>query len=177
MTFRRGFITIVTIGMFAHASGAVAQTAPNESARLFVTGALRPPGADRNPACHVAREYVEFTNAGQPDKIGQLFADNAIYFGAREDAVEGAEKIRTFYAGLLSRAKPHIQITSLVPAGPHDCYLGLQGTTVNSGQKPLAAIDQFTLDAVGKISRLYTYYRPETFKALNAAATAPPSKN
>ena len=89
----------------------------------------RPAGSDSNLACRAARRYVELTDSGQYDKVGTLFANDAIYFGPNEEAMQGAAKIGAFYTIFLSHAKPHVQMASMVPAGPHDCFIELQGTT------------------------------------------------
>jgi hypothetical protein len=149
---------------------ASAQTAANGPGTLFAPGALRPTGGDSNLACRAARRYVELTDSGQYDKVGTLFADDAIYFGPNEEAMQGAAKIGAFYTIFLSHAKPHVQMASLVPAGPHDCFIELQGMTANFLQKTPGAIDRFTTDKSGKVTRLYIYFRPDTVRALGPAA-------
>lgn len=170
MLCRTGLVALAAAAALACAAVSSAQTAPDGSGGQFATGALKPVGGGNNPACRAARRYVELSDTGQYDKIGTLFADNAIYFGPNEEAMLGAGKIGAFYTVFLSHAKPHVQVASLVPAGPHDCFIELQGTTANFVQKTPGAIDRFTTDETGKVSRLYIYFRPDTARALGPAA-------
>ncbi len=149
---------------------ALAQTAPNGSDARFIAGALRPAGGDSNAACRAAQRYVELSDTGQYDKVGTLFADDATYFGPNEEVMQGGAKIGAFYAVFLANAKPNVQMASMVPAGPHDCFIELQGTSANHVQKTPGAIDRFTTNDAGKVSRLYIWFRPDTARALGPAA-------
>ncbi len=165
-----GLVALAAAATLTCTVAASAQTAADGPDVRFATGALRPAGSDSNPACRAARRYVELTDTGQYDKVGTLFADDAIYFGPNEEAMQGAAKIGAFYTIFLSHAKPHVQMASLVPAGPHDCFIELQGVTANFLQKTPGAIDRFTTGKSGKVIRLYIYFRPDTVRALGPAA-------
>jgi hypothetical protein len=165
-----GLATLAVMAILACGIAASAQTAADGPDARFAAGGLRPAGSDSNPACRAAKRYVELTDTGQYDKVGTLFADDAIYFGPNEEAMQGATKIGAFYTIFLSHAKPHVQMASLVPAGPHDCFIELQGLTAGFLQKTPGAIDRFTADNSGKVTRLYIYFRPDTVRALGPAA-------
>jgi hypothetical protein len=170
MRYRVCPVALAATAVLACNIASSAQTVQDGPDGRFAAGALRPTGGDSNPACRAAARYVELSDTGQYDKVGTLFATNATYFGPNDEVMEGAAKIGAFYTVFLSNAKPHVQMASMVPAGPHDCFIELQGTTANYLQKTPGAIDRFTTDETGKVSRLYIYFRPGTVRALGPAA-------
>jgi hypothetical protein len=170
MTTPTGLAMLAALAMLTCGIAASAQTSAEGPDARFAAAALRPAGSDSNSACRAAKRYVELSDTGQYDKVGTLFADDAIYFGPNEEALRGAAKIGAFYTMFLSHAKPHVQMASLVPAGPHDCFIELQGLTAGFLQKTPGAIDRFTTDKSGKVTRLYIYFRPDTVRALGPAA-------
>lgn len=174
-----GFLALV--GALGAAATVAAQA--DLSAPVFAADALVAPGALANPACQAAQRYTQFIALGRADLIGGLFSAGAVYYGAGDDPLQGVAAIADFYALLIARSQPRgSNIKTLVPAGAHDCYMELSGSLKDyrpgaSGQQsvqPLpGAIDRFTVDDQGKVTRLYIFFRPQTFELLKAAVTKP----
>jgi hypothetical protein len=169
MMYRAGFVVLAVASIVGFNMAASGQTAPDGRHALFAAGALLPTGTPI-PLVVPPHATSSSANAGHYDQIGTLFANDAIYFGPNEKPLQGATKIGKFYEVFLSHAKPRVRMASLVPAGPRDCFIELQGTTANFVQKTPGAIDHFTTDDAGKVTRLYIYFRPDTMRALGPAA-------
>ncbi len=150
--------------------GGIAATQPptmSKDSADFTKNAVIVDGADRNPACLAAKRYRDLIAEGKYDQIGSLFSDNALYMGPADEQVRGAGKIGAFYKTFMALHKATSYVASLVPAGGHDCYMEMQGTTDTDSP---AVVDRFTTDKAGKVVRLVVYFRPSRAKALEAAA-------
>jgi len=121
--------------------------------------------------CHVPREYIRLINSGQYDKIGGLFADDAVYMGPDGKTHHGAEEIGAFYKRMLSLLRPKITGLSFLENG-NECIMEL-GEVGSSGDNNVkiwpigsvphpAAIDIFTINSQGKASKFLVYLRPGT---------------
>lgn len=145
-------------------------TSPGNRAALFAPDALVPRGAERNLACKAGERYSDLISNRHYDRIGSIFARDSVYYGPNDDPIRGPEKIGTFYRIFLGNAKPRTRIASLIPAGPHDCVMELIGISAGYVQVTPGAIDRFTTDDAGKVTRLYIYFRPKAAQALGPAA-------
>jgi hypothetical protein len=121
--------------------------------------------------CHVPREYVRLINSGQYDKIGGLFADDAVYMGPDGKTHHGAAEIGAFYKKMLSSLRPKITASSFLQNG-NECIMELGEVHSSGGNNvkiwPIgsvphpAAIDIFTINSEGKASKFLVYLRPGT---------------
>jgi hypothetical protein len=121
--------------------------------------------------CHVPREYVRLINSGQYDKVGGLFADDAVYMGPDGKTHQGAEEIGAFYKRMLSLVRPKVTGLSFLQNG-NECIMELGEVDSSGGNNvkiwPIgsvphpAAIDIFTISSSGKASKFLVYLRPGT---------------
>jgi SnoaL-like protein len=119
--------------------------------------------------CHVPREYIRRINSGEYDKVGGLFADDAVYMGPDGKTHHGAKEIGAFYSRMLSHLRPKIRGLSFLENG-NECIMELGegdssgGDNVKiwpTGSVPHpTAIDIFTIDSQGKASKFLVYLRP-----------------
>jgi SnoaL-like domain len=127
-------------------------------------------GSNAKAACDVPREYVKLINTGQYDAVGGLFADDAVYMGPDGKTRHGAKAIGEFYKQLLGNLRPKLRAASFYERG-NECLMELESKSGKSGKYALTAIDHFTVDTQGKISRFVVFLRPgtETGRELNSA--------
>jgi hypothetical protein len=137
---------------------------------LFIKGALEPPGARQSLACRAAMRYTELIEQHRYDAVGGIFAPDASYSGPNDTPIIGAKAIGEFYKIFLGNAKPRTKIATLVPAGSHDCYMELLGTSNGYTMPAPGAIDRFTTDDAGKVTKLSIFFRPKTAQGLMSAA-------
>lgn len=128
--------------------------------------------AGSKSACAAPHEYVKLINAGKYDRIGSLFADDAVYMGPDGKTRRGSKAIGAFYEKLMGNLKPQVRAVSYIEHGD-DCLMELDNKDKKSGKWELVAIDHFTVDPQGKVSKFIVYLRPgsATGKQLNAALT------
>jgi hypothetical protein len=110
-------------------------------------------------ACSAPREYVKLINDGKYDSVGSLFADNAVYMGPDGKTRQGSKEIGAFYARFLPKLKPHLQGSRFFEQG-NECMMELENKNSRTGEFTPAAVDHFTIDSAGKISRFIVYLRP-----------------
>jgi predicted SnoaL-like aldol condensation-catalyzing enzyme len=155
----------VTVGFAAHALCAEA-AAPRRKAPIVLAQAegsngdsAAVGGADSRGACAAPHEYVDLINAGKYNEIGGLFADDAVYMGPDGKTRYGAKEIGNFYTQFLGILKPRVKPASFIQDGDN-CIMELANRNKLSGKYSLVAIDHFTIDGQGKISRFIVYLRP-----------------
>ena len=165
-----GMFVFITFAVSGPAARSGQTTSSKNPSALFAPDALVPRGAERNLACKAAERYSDLISNRHYDQIGSIFARDSVYYGPNDDPIRGPEKIGTFYRIFLGNAKPHTRIASLIPAGPHDCLMELIGISAGYVQLTPGAIDRFTSDDAGKVTRLYIYFRPKVAQALGPAA-------
>jgi ketosteroid isomerase-like protein len=115
--------------------------------------------ASATGACAAPHQYVDLINAGQYDEIGGLFAEDAVYMGPDGKTRYGAKAIGEFYIHFLGALKPRVKPASFIQDG-HDCVMELTNQNKLTGKYSLVAIDHFTVNGQGKISRFIVYLRP-----------------
>jgi hypothetical protein len=164
-----GLIGIAAVVGLNPAAFAQPSAAANDD-KLFVARALEPAGARQNLACQAAMRYSALIEQSRYDEVGSLFAEDAIYAGPNDEPMHGAKRIGAFYKIFLTNAKPRSKIATLVPAGSHDCYMELLGTSNGYTMPAPGALDRFTTNDAGKVTRLSIFFRPKTAQALMSAA-------
>jgi hypothetical protein len=122
--------------------------------------------------CEVPREYIKLINGGSYDSVGGLFAADAVYMGPDGKTRHGSKQIGAFYSRFLPRLKPQLRAASFFASG-NQCVMELENKNTRSGKFSLTAIDHFTIDSAGKVSRFVVYLRPgnENAHALAEALT------
>jgi hypothetical protein len=158
---------LIGLAAVAGLSPAYSQLSQND---LFIKGALEPPGARLNPACRAAMRYTELIEQHRYDAVGGIFAADASYSGPNDDPIRGAKAIGDFYKIFLGNAKPQTKIATLVPAGQHDCYMELLGSSNGYTMPEPGALDRFTTNAAGQVTKLSIFFRPKTAQGLMSAA-------
>jgi SnoaL-like domain len=120
--------------------------------------------------CSVPHEYVRLINDGKYDSVGQLFADDAVYLGPDGKTRHGAKAIGAFYSSFLPRLKPELHASRFFEQG-NECMMELENKSSQTGSFRPTAVDHFTIDSAGKISRFIVYLRPgsETAEQLKRA--------
>jgi SnoaL-like protein len=141
------------------------------SATLVLTAALalwisaayaQTPGQSAAPAgsaCNTPREYVKLINGGKYDSVGSLFADDAVYMGPDGKTRHGSKDIGAFYSRFLPILKPQFRASRFFEQG-NECMMELENKNNRTGEFTPTAVDHFTIDSSGKISRFIVYLRP-----------------
>jgi hypothetical protein len=109
-------------------------------------------------ACRPPEEYVKLINDGKYDSVGGLFADDAVYMGPDGKTRHGAKDIGAFYARFLPRLKPHLRASKFF-AMDNECMMELENRDSSGAFAPIA-VDHFTIDSAGRISRFIVFLRP-----------------
>ena len=133
--------------VLAHAEGADAGGTAGEAASKEV--------------CAAPHRYVDLINAGKYDQIGGLFADDAVYMGPDGKTRYGSKEIGKFYIRFLKALKPQVKPVSFIQDSDN-CVMELASHDKLTGKYSLVAIDHFTIDRQGRISRFIVYLRPGT---------------
>jgi hypothetical protein len=110
-------------------------------------------------ACNTPREYVRLINDGKYDSVGSLFADNAVYMGPDGKTRHGSKEVGAFYSSFLPRLKPRLRASRFFQED-NECMMELENKSNPNGEFAPTAVDHFTVDAGGKISRFIVYLRP-----------------
>jgi hypothetical protein len=125
-------------------------------------------------ACNVPREYIKLINDGKYDSVGALFAEDAVYMGPDGQTRHGAKNIGAFYSRFLPRLKPRLRASRFFGQG-NECMMELENKNNRSGEFTPTAVDHFTIDSAGKVSRFVVYLRPgaEAARLLRRALSIP----
>ena len=123
-------------------------------------------------ACDVARHYIGFVNAGRYSEIGDLFAEDALYLPPTGETINGREGIQVFYERFLGDLRPTFRIGHAAEQGA-DCAIELEAADRGKvGTYTLTAVDYFTVNSQGLISRMAVYLRPAAFAAMQKSRPA-----
>jgi hypothetical protein len=153
------FILIGTLGVGSvalcqspgKASESMPMASPGVSEVANVAGS-----ADKNLACHAATEFIARVSAGDAEGEARLFADEGVFMGMVTR--HGPKQILDFNKRLLpARPLKKPVLPTIVPYGAHDCFIELQRPASSTPD----AIDHFTVNDEGKITRFIAYFRPE----------------
>jgi hypothetical protein len=110
-------------------------------------------------ACNTPHKYVSLINDGKYDSVGTLFSDDAMYMGPDGKTRRGAKDIGAFYARFLPRLKPRFRASKFFEQG-NECMMELENKNNRTGKFTPTAVDHFTIDSSGKISKFIVYLRP-----------------
>ena len=116
-------------------------------------------GSGAGNACSVPREYVKLINSGNYEAVGNLFADNAVYMGPDGKTRHGSKDIGAFYSSFLPKLKPQLRASRFFEQD-NECMMELENKSNRTGEYRPTALDHFTIDTGGKISRFIVYLRP-----------------
>lgn len=105
-----------------------------------------------------AERYVEFTNAGQYDRLASLFAEDAVFLAPNGREIRGREEINRFYLEFLPSIKSRLRLASLVEQD-NVCVYELEAQINDETEYFLSAIDHATLDSRGLVTRFVVYTR------------------
>jgi hypothetical protein len=109
-------------------------------------------------ACDAAEEYVKLINNSKYDSVGGVFADDAVYMGPDGKTRHGSKEIGAFYSRFLPIFKPQLRASRFFAQG-NECMMELENKN-QSGEFAPTAVDHFTVDAAGKVSKFIVYLRP-----------------
>lgn len=113
------------------------------------------------PTRAFAENYVEWTNAGQYDRLATLFAEDAVFRAPDGRILHGRHEIGTFYENFLPTIKSNIRLATFVEQG-NVCVYELEARVRDEADFKLSAIDHATLDADGLVTRFVVYTRERT---------------
>ena len=117
-------------------------------------------------ACEIARGYITLVNEGRYSEISALFSENALYLPPTGEIINGRDAIHDFYERFLSALRPSFRLGHVAEQGS-DCAIELEAVDPDSADGyTLTAVDFFTVDASGLISRMAVYLRPAAMAAL-----------
>ena len=105
-----------------------------------------------------AERYVEITNAGQYDRLAELFAPNAVFLAPNGRILRGRTAIGAFYEEFLPQIKGQLRLASFVEQGD-TCVYELDAKLPGDADFILSAIDHATLDEDGLVARFAVYTR------------------
>jgi ketosteroid isomerase-like protein len=103
-----------------------------------------------------ADHYVEWTNAGEYDRLASLFAQDAVFFAPDGRGLRGRDQIGAFYGDFLPTIKPTLRLASFVEQGDV-CVYELDARIGEDTDFQLSAIDHATLNPEGLVVRFAVY--------------------
>jgi hypothetical protein len=161
-----------------HAAGTGTVAAPEPAVRSATppstltypvtdTFATRPLAATPRPgsACEAAGKYAEHIGRHEGDKIADLFAEDGEMLHVATDKVyKGRAEINALYTAPVSNV-PSATPISFIDSGA-ECFMELGNLNRHAaGDKYLlSAIDHFTVNPQGQITRLIIYFRPKIIR-------------
>lgn len=105
-----------------------------------------------------ADRYVEYTNAGQYDRLPSLFAEDAVFLAPHGRELRGRDQIASFYGDFLPKIKSRIRLATFVEQGDQ-CVYELEAMINDETEYLLSAIDHATVDDDGLVTRFVVYTR------------------
>lgn len=122
----------------------------------------RPATAAAGPACQSAKAYVDHIQAGQYDKVVDLFAPDAVLMEPTHRTLRvGRDQIDDFFRHVIGKSRPAIVAVSYVGEGA-DCFveLAVRMSVKGESRYVLTSVDHFTTDDRGAITRMIAFARP-----------------
>ena len=108
----------------------------------------------------VAHQYVQLINTGEWERVGELFAEDAVVHGPTGAVLRGRDEIARFYTDRTSRVAPNIWIVSSTTEG-NRCLFELGARMSGAPDGPMkTVVDHFTFNEQGQIKRFVFYGRP-----------------
>lgn len=123
------------------------------------------------PACDVARQYIQLTSEQRYDEVGDLWADDAVFYNPTGEVIRGKPAIKQFYSRFLRQIKPINRIASLAwDPKTNVCVMELETRVVMGpegrwvpdpvGDFVPTAIDRFQVNRRGKVQQMRVYLAP-----------------
>lgn len=123
-------------------------------------------------ACDVAREYIRLTDEKRYDEVGELWAEDAIFYNPRGEVIRGKAAIKQFYSAFLRKITPVNRIASLtLDPKINTCVMELETRVVRGpdghwtpdarGDFVPTAIDRFVVNKAGKVQQMRVYLAPD----------------
>jgi ketosteroid isomerase-like protein len=116
----------------------------------------QPTGGQLSKPRTFAETYTGIINKGDYAKLGDLFAEDALFLAPGAQRFEGRSAIAAFYTTFLSEVVPTVRICTYVESGD-DCVFELEAMHNGSDTYGLGAIDHATVDAEGLVTRMAVY--------------------
>lgn len=115
----------------------------------------------RGRACALARRYVELINLGDYPGVAALYADDATFLEPMRPTLRGRAQIDEFYTRRIGSMKPQLIAVSYLGSEP-ECAVTLTRRIDLAGapRYVLVSVDQFLVDAKGKIRSMVAFARP-----------------
>ena len=122
-------------------------------------------------ACDVAKKYIDLTEAKRYDEVGELWAEDAVFFNPAGNIIRGRSAITQFYAQFLRQIKPINRIASLAwDRKANVCVMELETRVIMgpdgrwvpdpAGEFIPTAIDRFEVNHEGKVQQMRVYLPP-----------------
>lgn len=156
----------VAMAVIAACGGSIAlaqNSAPAAQTLAQAGGSAAAPAAPRPPVsagpCGPPHEYIRLISAGQYDSVGGLFSGDAVYMGPDGKTRHGSKAVGAFYSEFLPKLKPMLMASIYMQQG-NECMMELENKDSKTGEYMAAAVDHFTVNADGKISKFVVFLRP-----------------
>lgn len=124
------------------------------------------------PVCDFAHQYVQYIQESRYEAVGDLWADDAIFYNPAGQVIRGRAAIGEFYARFLRTITSAIRAASFVEdEGKRVCVMELetrmsrdekgQWKTAADAPFSLSAIDRMVVNPQGKIEKMTVYLAPD----------------
>lgn len=120
-------------------------------------------------ACVTPKKYIEYVRAGTFDRIGPLFAEDAVLYTPVGVILRGAKAIDQFYKTVVARTPLAVEARTFV-SGQNECFFEIwsrstpdaQGRYLPdpAGELVRAAVDHFTVNDQGLVVQMAAFPAP-----------------
>ena len=132
-------------------------------------------------ACATPRKYIEYVRAGTFDRIGPLFAEDAVLYTPVGAILRGAKAIDQFYKTVVAGIPLAVEGRTFV-SGQNECFFEVWSrSTPNAqgrylpdpkGELVRAAVDHFTVNDQGLVVQMAAFPAPNVSTISVGAAPA-----
>ncbi len=151
------------------------------------------PSSARPPSpCEVGKHYVKLIQEHRYSEVGDLFTEDAVWYTPIGEVVRGRTAIKAFYAKFLNHRTPNVRADNFVEQGRFCAFelelkldVDEQGKVIiggpdgvgritpqpKAGEEPSTgawkrrAMDHFTVNEQGLVTRMIVYNAPTTYWA------------
>jgi hypothetical protein len=124
-------------------------------------------------ACDIAAQYVAHIQAGRYEAVGELFADDAIFYNPQGRVLRGRDAIGVFYSAFLGGLRPIVRgVRHVSDEAQRVCVFELEsrmsraedGSWKSDPDAPfsMSAVDRITINAAGRIEHMIVYTAPNS---------------
>ncbi|MHB1204806.1 MAG: nuclear transport factor 2 family protein [Rhodospirillaceae bacterium] len=120
-------------------------------------------------ACATPKKYIEYVRAGAFDRIGPLFAEDAVLYTPVGAILHGAKAIDQFYTTVVAGIPLAVEARTFV-SGQNECFFEIWSrSTPNAqgrympdpaGELVRAAVDHFTVNDQGLVVQMAAFPAP-----------------